>query len=62
MDFSDGASCRLPSLDMATPLLVPFSNSSNLDCCQSCVPSAHNEEVSRRTMEIREKLRTIVKV
>ena len=38
--LNDGASSRPPALRMATPLEVPFTSSSNLDCSHVRVPSA----------------------
>src|SRR5581483_1455569 len=47
--LNDGASSSVPSLRMATPFAVPFTNSSKRVCVHVCVPSAQPNAASRAT-------------
>src|SRR2546430_5197114 len=55
-----GASCRNPSLEMATPCAVPLRKSSYFDCSQVRVPSAKPAAAAERRMrniaELRNKM------
>src|SRR5260370_34668747 len=53
MALNAGASSNVPSLRMATPLVVPFSNSSKLDCVQRWVPSATAKVASSANPSVR---------